>query len=108
MQYAAAAAWSDERHVEEARAKYDENYKIAKEILGTEIPDSTFYIWLNVKNGVRFAAELYKEENLLVLPGEFLARDFATEYVRIALVESPDRTREGLLRLKNFMDKGVI
>ena len=80
----------------------------AKEILGTEIPDSTFYIWLNVKNGVRFAAELYKEENLLVLPGEFLARDFATEYVRIALVESPDRTREGLLRLKNFMDKGVI
>lgn len=103
MQYAAAAAWSDEAHVEEARGKYDKNYEAAREILGIDIPSSTFYIWLNVKNGVEFAKKLYEAENVLVLPGEYLARDFATEYVRIALVESVEKTREGLKRLADFI-----
>jgi len=103
MQYAAAAAWSDEAHVAESREKYRENFKIAAKYLGTSAPNATFYIWLKVQDGVEFAANLYKEKNLLVLPGSFLARGFAKEYVRIALVESPEKTEEAMKRLSDFL-----
>jgi len=103
MQYAAATAWSDEEHVIEARDKYRQNFEIAARYLGTPLADATFYIWFAVGNGVEFAANLYREKNLLVLPGSFLARDFASEYVRIALVESPEKTEEAIKRLRDFL-----
>jgi len=103
MQYAAAAAWSDEEHVARAREKYRQNFEIASKYLGTPIVDATFYIWFAVGNGVEFAKELYRQKNLLVLPGSFLARSFANEYVRIALVESPDKTEEAIRRLRDFL-----
>ncbi len=103
MQYAAAAAWSDEEHVIQARDKYRQNFEIAAKYLGTPLADATFYIWFAVGNGVEFAANLYREKNLLVLPGSFLARGFANEYVRIALVESPEKTEEAIKRLRDFL-----
>ncbi len=103
MQYAAAVAWSDEEHVYEARKKYKQNFEIASKYLGTPIPDATFYIWFAVGDGVEFAANLYRQKNLLVLPGSFLARGFANEYVRIALVESPEKTEEAIKRLRDFL-----
>lgn len=103
MQYAAAAAWNDETHVDEARLKYKQNFESAEEILGTKSATATFYIWLNVGDGISFARELYGDQNLLVLPGSFLARGFADEYVRIALVESVEKTKEALIRLANFI-----
>ncbi len=105
MQYAAAVAWEDEAHVEEARLKYRQNFESAAKILGTKEASATFYIWLNVGDGVDFTERLYRDENLLVLPGSFLARDFASEYVRIALVESVEKTKEALERLANFIKK---
>jgi len=103
MQYAAAAAWNDEEHVVEARDKYKQNFEIATRYLGTPLADATFYIWFAVGNGVEFAANLYRQKNVLVLPGSFLARDFANEYVRIALVESPEKTAEAIKRLRDFL-----
>ncbi len=103
MQYAAAVAWSDEEHVIEAREKYRQNFEIASRYLGTKIPQATFYIWFAVGNGVEFAANLYRQKNVLVLPGSFLARGFASEYVRIALVESPEKTEEAIKRLRDFL-----
>lgn len=103
MQYAAAVAWNDEEHVIEARYKYRQNFEIAKKYLGAPIADATFYIWFAVGNGVEFAKELYRQKNVLVLPGSFLARGFADEYVRIALVESPDKTEEAIKRLRDFL-----
>lgn len=111
LQYAAAAAWSDEAHVTKARAVYKENFAIAKEILGTKIPDATFYLWLNVGDALEFTQRLYKNYNVKVLPGEFLAREDAKGenpgkgFVRIALVESPQKTKDALLRIKECLNE---
>ncbi len=109
LQYAAAAAWSDEEHVAKARAIYKENFRIAHEILGTKIPDATFYLWLYVGNALEFTKTLYKNYNVKVLPGEYLARKDAKEenpgkgFIRIALVENPQKTKEALLRIKECL-----
>ncbi len=104
LQMANAAAWRDEKHVEENREKYRKNFKLAKEILGIKIPKSTFYIWLEVDDDIEFTKTLFKEKNLKVLPGSFLSRgDFNTKHVRIALVENEQKTKEALLRIKTYV-----
>ena len=103
LQYASAAAWSDEDHVERNREKYRKNFELAKDILGIKIPKSTFYIWLEVKDDIEFTKLLYKEKNLKVIPGSYLSRgDFNTKHVRIALVENEEKTKEALLRIKEY------
>jgi N-succinyldiaminopimelate aminotransferase len=109
LQVAAAAAWEEESHVAASRDVYRRNFEIAQEILGTEVPDATFYIWLNVGDALAFTKRLYRDYNVKVLPGEFLARtDGKGEnpgrgYVRIALVEGEERTEEALLRIKEAL-----
>jgi len=109
LQHAAAEAWNDEAHVASSRAIYKENFQVAKEILGTAIPKATFYIWLHVGDAIAFTQKLYKEYNVKVLPGEFLARQDAKGenpgigYIRIALVESPQKTKEALSRIKECL-----
>lgn len=109
LQNAAAKAWLDEEHVANSRAIYKENFVIAKEILGVEIPKATFYIWLQVDDALEFTVKLYKEYNVKVLPGEFLARENENGknpgkgYVRIALVESAKKTRSALERIKECL-----
>ncbi|MGE4460858.1 MAG: succinyldiaminopimelate transaminase [Arcobacter sp.] len=105
LQEAAAVAWNDQNHVAEFRKIYKKNFEIAKEILGTDIPKATFYIWLEVKDELEFTKNLYKEKNIKVLPGSFLGRNgLGKGYVRIALVENEEKTRETLKRLKDFID----
>ncbi len=109
IQMAAAMAWSDEKHVECAREVYAANFASAREILGIETSDATFYLWLRVSDALEFTQRLYRDFNVKVLPGEFLARtDGAGEnpgigYVRIALVEDTVRTIEALHRLKEAL-----
>ena len=104
MQKTAAIAWNDENHVEEFRKIYKKNFDIAKEILDIKIPESTFYIWLEVEDELKFTQELYKEMNIKVLPGSFLGRNgIGKNYVRIALVETADKTKEVLTRLNKFI-----
>ncbi len=105
LQKASADAWNDEEHVKAFRQTYKENFEIAKEILGVEIPDATFYIWLEVKDELEFTRKLYQEKNIKVLPGSFLGRHGQGKgYVRIALVENASKTREVLTRLKEFIN----
>jgi len=109
LQSAAAAAWREEEHVALSRAVYKKNFELAKEILDIEIPHATFYIWLKVKNPLEFTKKLYKEYNVKVLPGEYLAREDAKganpgkDFVRIALVEESEKTKEALLRIKECL-----
>lgn len=104
MQKTASLAWSDQEHVKAFRKAYKENFEIAQEILDIDIPKATFYIWLEVKDELKFTKELYEQKNIKVLPGSFLGRDsIGKGYVRIALVESPQKTKEILLRLKEFI-----
>ncbi len=110
LQSAAAAAWSDEEHVEAAREIYKRNFLLAKDILGTKIPEATFYIWLKVDRPLEFTKKLYQEYNVKVLPGEYLARDNSKgknpgkDFVRIALVENEEKTRDALKRIKECID----
>ena len=104
LQKAAAIAWNDENHTKEFRKIYKKNFELAKEILNIEIPNATFYIWLKVDNELEFTQNLYKEQNVKVLPGSFLGRNGAGEgYIRIALVENETKTREALNRIKKFL-----
>jgi aspartate/methionine/tyrosine aminotransferase len=109
LQAAAAMAWADEEHVETARKVYAENFKVAQEILGIETSDATFYVWLKVPNALEFTQRLYRDYNVKVLPGEFLARTDAegknpgVGYIRIALVEETAKTIEALNRLKEAL-----
>ncbi len=109
LQSAAAEAWSDEKHVSASREVYKANFKIAREILGTEIPEATFYLWIKVPNALEFTKKLYEKYNVKVLPGEFLARENssgenpAIDYIRIALVESEAKTRDALQRIKECL-----
>ena len=105
LQEAAAVAWNDQNHVNEFRKIYKKNFEIANEILGTQIPEATFYIWLEVEDEIEFTKNLYKEKNIKVLPGSFLGRNgLGKGYIRIALVENEEKTREALRRLKDFID----
>lgn len=109
LQMAAAMAWSDEEHVANAREVYADNFKSAQEILGIVTSDATFYLWLHVGDALEFTQRLYRDYNVKVLPGEFLARTAANGenpgigYIRIALVEERGRTIEALNRLKEAL-----
>lgn len=100
LQEAAAVAWAEQEHVEGFREKYRKNFEIAKEILGVEAPEATFYVWLEVDDEIDFTVRLYEKYNLKVLPGSFLGREGEGKgYVRLALVYEADKTREALQRI---------
>jgi len=109
LQAAAAMAWSDDVHVQVARDVYAQNFKAAQEILGIETSDATFYVWLKVPDALEFTQRLYRDYNVKVLPGEFLAREDnvgenpGIGYIRIALVEETLKTIEALNRLKEAL-----
>ena len=105
LQKAAAKAWSDKSHVDYFRGIYKRNFDIAKEILGITPPQASFYIWLEVEDEFEFTKNLFKEKNVKVLPGSLLGRNGAGQgYVRIALVENEEKTKEVLTRVKDFMN----
>ena len=100
LQHAAAVAWADQTHVEAFRQKYVRNFEVAKEVLGVEPPQATFYIWLKVEDELAFTKALYRQFNLKVLPGSFLGREgVGRGYVRLALVYGEALTREALERI---------
>ncbi len=105
LQAAAAVAWNDQEHVAGFRKIYKKNFEIAQELLGTSIPEATFYIWLEVDDELEFTRNLYKEKNIKVLPGSYLGRNgLGKGYIRIALVENEEKTRDVLTRLKDFIN----
>lgn len=110
LQAAAAMAWADDDHVQVARDVYADNFKAAREILGIQTSDATFYVWLKVPNALEFTQRLYRDYNVKVLPGEFLARDNrqgenpGLGYIRIALVEETSKTIQALMRLKEALN----
>ena len=93
---ASAAAWNDEIHVIENRKLYTEKFAAVTALLQTvlkvEMPDAAFYLWAKVPmDDEAFAAGLYQQQHVTVLPGSYLAREAhginpGLGYIRIALV----------------------
>jgi N-succinyldiaminopimelate aminotransferase len=96
VQAASEAAWNDEIHVIENRRLYAEKFRAVtprlQGVLDVSIPDAAFYLWAKTSgNDTDFALKLYRDFNVTVLPGSFLARDArginpGSGFVRIALV----------------------
>ncbi len=127
-QHAGIQAWRDERHVIENRRLYREKFSAFIDILGdvcTVIkPPASFYVWLKIplpaaspfsKGGLRgisdteFAKQLFAQQNITVLPGSYLSRDFdginpGLNHVRIALVAPLDECIDAAQRIKIFLN----
>ncbi len=96
VQKTSIAAWGDEVHVEENRRLYAAKYKavlpLVRAPLDANMPDGGFYLWMRTPIDDReFCRRLYREQNVLVVPGSFLARDGregnpGRNRVRVALV----------------------
>jgi acetylornithine aminotransferase len=99
VQRAAIAAWGDEEHVREARARYGRKRALIAAALtrrGLRIAGSeaTMYLWVEVpggETGEDLAARLL-EHGLVVTPGSFLG-PAGEGFVRIALVPTEDDCR---------------
>lgn len=81
FQQASMAAWNDEAHVADNRRlyrqKFDEVLPILQPVVpALQAPSASFYLWLPVPGGddERFAARLFHEWRVKVLPGSYLAR----------------------------------
>jgi N-succinyldiaminopimelate aminotransferase len=109
VQRASIAAWGDEEHVRENRRLYAEKFRatlpLLKSPLEASMPDGGFYLWMRTPvSDEQFARRLYAEQNVLVLPGSYLARDANGENpgrnrVRVALVAPLAECVEALERM---------
>jgi N-succinyldiaminopimelate aminotransferase len=113
IQAASIAAWTDESHVAENRRLYREKFSRVLEILRPSLPavmpDAGFYLWIPTPTSdTSFAQELYREYNVAVLPGSYLARradgiNPGENFVRLALVASIEETEEAAYRINRFV-----
>jgi len=113
---ASAAAWDDDRHVAIYRATYRKRFDIAERLLGSHPgfrrPRGGFYLWLNVGDGAGFAARLWAETGIGVMPGAYMGVETILGnltsnpgyfYVRIALVHDLVTIERALERMANFL-----
>ena len=115
VQAASAAAWQEEEHVTENRRLYAEKFyqaaALLKPVLAVKLPDAGFYLWLRVPIAdTHFAQQLYRDYNVTVLPGSFLAREAhgvnpGENFIRIALVPELNETLEAVQRIADFIKK---
>ncbi|MGJ0490525.1 succinyldiaminopimelate transaminase [Methylobacter sp.] len=113
-QHASIKAWQDEAHVIENRQLYREKFAAVIDILADVCtiskPPAGFYIWLKVPIAdTEFTQRLFAQENVTVLPGSFLSREFnginpGENHVRIALVAPLDECIDAARRIKSFIN----
>jgi len=118
FQSASVAAWQDEQHVKENRAKYLRKFQTITPMLAAhldvKLPDAAFYLWARVDglglDDTEFARRLYADYNVTVLPGSYLARDAhginpGRNFVRLALVADVEECIEGAQRIVEFCQR---
>lgn len=98
VQAASIAAWNDETHVIENRRLYAEKFNtvtpMLNQVWATKQPDAAFYLWIQTQQAdTEVAIKLYRDLNITVLPGSFLAREAhgvnpGAGFIRMALVAS--------------------
>lgn len=115
IQSASIAAWRDEAHVAENRRLYTEKFErvlaILQPVLPVSLPDASFYVWLRTPiDDMLFTQQLYRDYNVTVLPGSYLAREAqgvnpGKNFVRLALVADVAETIEAAHRIAEFVKK---
>ncbi|MEQ1602357.1 MAG: succinyldiaminopimelate transaminase [Methylophilaceae bacterium] len=112
VQAASIAAWNDELHVIENRRLYAEKFKtvtpMLENVLQVKQPDAAFYLWARTPiSDTEFALQLYRDFNVTVLPGSFLAREAhginpGENFIRLALVASLEECLEAAKRIRKL------
>ncbi|MCK5433405.1 MAG: succinyldiaminopimelate transaminase [Gammaproteobacteria bacterium] len=112
-QMASIVAWKDEAHVRDNRhmyrQKFDAVLNILKPVMNVTRPDASFYLWPETPlSDTEFAAGLYSQQNITVLPGSFLSRSIdagnpGENRIRIALVAEIDQCIEAAERMCEFI-----
>lgn len=113
VQAASTAAWGDENHVIENRSLYREKFAAVTEILRPVLdfpePQASFYLWPKTPIvDTDFAQQLFAQQNVTLLPGQYLSRQTASgnpgiNRVRLALVAEMDECIEAAQRIKQFV-----
>ena len=114
-QLGSIAAWSDEQHVKANRQQYRDKFAaVLAELKGhlpVALPEAGFYLWPKTPvSDTEFARQLYAGENVIVLPGRFLARDSGginpgENRVRMALVASIEDCIEAAQRIVQRLEQ---
>jgi N-succinyldiaminopimelate aminotransferase len=117
VQAASVAAWNDEQHVIDNRAKYRAKFAqvtpVLSAVLDVALPDAGFYLWAAVKGSdVDFARDLMALYNVTVLPGSYLAREArghnpGAGRIRMALVAETAECVEAAQRIAQFVQSRV-
>jgi len=112
VQAASIVAWNDEAHVIENRRLYAEKFAAVTPLvsshLACKLPDAGFYLWARTPMAdTDFARDLYHQQNVVVLPGSYLAREHdginpGAGFVRIALVPSLEDCLDAARRIQTF------
>ena len=112
VQAASVAAWNDDAHVIENRRLYAEKFNAVTPMLAekfeVEMPDAAFYLWAKSSiSDTEMAVKLYRDLNITVLPGSFLARaahgtNPGENFIRMALVASLDECVEAAKRMQQL------
>lgn len=110
VQAASITAWNDEAHVIENRRLYAEKFNavtpMLNQVWATEVPDAAFYLWVQTQQAdTEVAIQLYRDLNITVLPGSYLAREAHGEnpgkgFIRMALVASLAECVEAAQRIQ--------
>jgi N-succinyldiaminopimelate aminotransferase len=117
VQAASVAAWADEAHVVDNRAKYRAKFAqvtpILSAVMDVALPDAGFYLWASVPAAFKgddaaFSRDLLAAYNVVVLPGSYLARDFngsnpGAGRIRMALVAETAECVEAAQRIVQFI-----
>jgi N-succinyldiaminopimelate aminotransferase len=108
-QTASIAAWNDESHVIENRARYRDKFERVLRLLSGTLaprrPQAGFYLWAATPVAdTEFARRLYAGQNVSVLPGSYLSRNSAgvdpgSGRVRMALVAPLDECLDAAERI---------
>jgi N-succinyldiaminopimelate aminotransferase len=113
VQAASETAWNDEAHVVENRRLYSEKFNTITPLLkqvwpAVEMPDAAFYLWVQTEqDDTKLALQLYRDLNITVLPGSFLAREAhginpGKGFIRMALVATLSECVEATQRIQQL------
>ncbi len=115
-QAASTLAWQDEDHVIANRQLYQDKFAAVSNILAPHYtmnkPDGAFYHWLATPtDDGAFTRALLEKFNVLVMPGQFLARSNnghnpGSGFVRVAWVVPFEQCVEAAERLARFAQSG--
>ncbi|MFW2439742.1 MAG: succinyldiaminopimelate transaminase [Arenicellales bacterium] len=111
------AAWDDDEHVVQNRAIYRDKFTavidILQPVLKLNHPAAGFYLWPETPiNEEEFSRRLFLNENVVTLPGTYLARDTidgnpGKNRIRIALVAELQKCVEAAERIREFVTEKI-